>query len=72
MHMVFTARARPSAKASASGRSELNIYLILCRLLGVEPAPNDGDWRDVKQCSARNNSKFGFCIFAAVNNPILS
>lgn len=25
-----------------------NMYLILCRLLGIEPAPNDGDWRDVR------------------------
>ena len=26
-----------------------NIYLILCRLLGIEPAPNDGDWREIKR-----------------------
>ncbi|MEG1611704.1 MAG: ectonucleotide pyrophosphatase/phosphodiesterase [Alistipes sp.] len=25
-----------------------NIYLILCKLLGIEPAPNDGDWHDVQ------------------------
>ena len=22
---------------------------ILCRLLGIEPAPNDGEWKDVKR-----------------------
>ncbi|BFK47120.1 hypothetical protein [Alistipes sp. i18-0019-D1] len=26
-----------------------NINLILCRLLGIEPAPNDGDWREIKR-----------------------
>jgi hypothetical protein len=26
-----------------------NIYLILCRLLGIESAPNDGDWREIKR-----------------------
>ena len=26
-----------------------NIYLILCRLLGIESAPNDGDWQEIKR-----------------------
>ncbi|MFI3280405.1 MAG: ectonucleotide pyrophosphatase/phosphodiesterase [Rikenellaceae bacterium] len=26
-----------------------NIYLILCHLLGIEPAANDGNWEDIKK-----------------------
>ncbi len=49
MHMVFygTGPAFREGFRQQSFRNQ-NIYLILCRLLGVEPAPNDGDWRDVK------------------------
>ena len=50
MHMVFygTVPAFREGFRQQSFQNQ-NIYLILCRLLGVEPAPNDGDWRDVKR-----------------------
>lgn len=50
MHMVFygTGPAFREGFRQQSFQNQ-NIYLILCRLLGVEPAPNDGDWRDVKR-----------------------
>lgn len=49
MHMVFYA-AGPAFREGYRQPSfqNQNIYLILCRLLGIEPAPNDCDWRAVK------------------------
>ena len=50
MHMVFYGSG-PAFRAGFRQQpfQNQNIYLILCRLLGVEPAPNDGDWRDIKR-----------------------
>lgn len=49
MHMVFYGSG-PAFREHYRQRSfqNQNLYLILCRLLGIEPAPNDGDWREVK------------------------
>lgn len=49
MHMVFYASG-PAFRSDHRQPSfqNHNIYLILCRLLGIEPAPNDGDWRQVR------------------------
>lgn len=49
MHMVFYGSG-PAFRAHYRQRSfqNQNIYLILCHLLGIEPAPNDGEWRDVR------------------------
>lgn len=49
MHMVFYGSG-PAFRENYRQRSfqNQNMYLILCRLLGIEPAPNDGDWRAVK------------------------
>lgn len=49
-------RLRPaSARATDSDRFQnQNMYLILCRLLGIEPAPNDGEWRDIKRMFNEN------------------
>lgn len=49
MHMVFYASG-PAFREGYRQRSfqNQNIYLLLCYLLGIEPAPNDGDWRDIR------------------------
>lgn len=49
MHMVFYGSG-PAFRENYRQRSfqNQNMYLILSRLLGIEPAPNDGDWRAVK------------------------
>lgn len=49
MHMVFYASG-PAFREDYRHTSfqNQNIYLILCRLLGIEPAPNDGRWRDIR------------------------
>lgn len=50
MHMVFYGSG-PAFREDFRQPSfqNHNMYLILCRLMGIEPAPNDGDWRDVKR-----------------------
>lgn len=50
MHMVFYASG-PAFRKDFRHKSfqNQNIYLILCRILGIEPAPNDAQWRDVKR-----------------------
>lgn len=49
MHMVFYGSG-PAFRPHYRQRSfqNQNIYLILCHLLGIEPAPNDGQWQDVR------------------------
>lgn len=49
MHMVFYGSG-PAFRADHRQPSfqNQNMYLILCRLLGIEPAPNDGRWREVE------------------------
>lgn len=49
MHMVFYG-AGPDFKVNHTQESfqNLNIYIILCHLLGIEPAANDCDWDAVK------------------------
>lgn len=50
MHMVFYASGSAFRKGYQQGSFQnQNMYLILCRLLGIEPAPNDGEWKDVKR-----------------------
>ena len=50
MHMVFYASGPAFRKGYRQGSFQnQNMYLILCRLLGIEPAPNDGEWKDVKR-----------------------
>ncbi len=48
MHTVFYASG-PMFRKGYEQRSfqNLNIYLVLCHLLGIEPSPNDGCWEDV-------------------------
>lgn len=50
MHMVFYGSG-PAFRAGYNQRSfqNQNMYLIMCRLLGIEPAPNDGEWKAVKR-----------------------
>lgn len=50
MHMVFYGTG-PAFRRGYEQKSfcNHNIYLVLCHLLGVEPSPNDGDWRDVRR-----------------------
>lgn len=49
MHMVFYG-AGPDFRVNHTHETfqNLNIYIILCHLLGIEPAPNDCDWDEVK------------------------
>lgn len=49
MHMVFYG-AGPDFKVNHTQEpfQNLNVYIILCHLLGIEPAPNDADWNAVK------------------------
>ena len=44
MEAIFYA-AGPSFKQGAElpVMPNVNLYLIICRLLGIQPAPNDGD-----------------------------
>ena len=55
MHMVFYGSG-PACRKGYRQRSFQNqkMYLILCRLLGIEPAPNDGEWRDIKRMFNEN------------------
>lgn len=50
MHMVFYASG-PAFREGFRQKSfqNQNIYLILCRILDIEPASNDAQWRDVKK-----------------------
>lgn len=50
MHMVFYGSG-PAFRNDYRQRSfqNQNMYLILCHLLGIEPAPNDGDWNDIRK-----------------------
>ena len=50
MHMVFYGSG-PAFREGFRQQSfqNQNVYLILCRLLGIEPAPNDGEWKAVKR-----------------------
>lgn len=50
MHMVFYGTG-PAFREGFEQKSfqNHNMYQILCHLLGVEPAPNDGEWRDVRR-----------------------
>ncbi|MBP3683324.1 MAG: alkaline phosphatase family protein, partial [Rikenellaceae bacterium] len=50
MSMVFYGTG-PAFRKGYEQRSfqDLNIYLILCHLLGIEPSENDGDWRAVRK-----------------------
>lgn len=50
MHMVFYGSG-PAFRETYHQRSFQNqqIYLILCHLLGIEPAPNDCDWQKIKK-----------------------
>lgn len=50
MHMIFYGSG-PHFRKGYTQKSfqNLNIYLILCHLLDVEPAPNDGDWKAVRK-----------------------
>ena len=49
MHMIFYATG-PDFKRGYKQKSfqNQNIYLIMCHILGIEPAKNDGSWDDVK------------------------
>lgn len=49
MHMVFYGSG-PAFRENYRQRpfQNQNLYLIMSRLLGIEPAENDGDWREVK------------------------
>ncbi len=49
MHMVFYATG-PDFKQGYEQESfhNQNLYLVMCHLLGIEPAQNDGDWEDIK------------------------
>lgn len=50
MHMVFYASGPAFRKGYRQGSFQnQNMYLILCRLLGIEPAPNDGEWKEIKR-----------------------
>lgn len=55
MHMVFYGSG-PAFRKGYRQRSfqNQNMYLILYRLLGIEPAPNDGKWRDIKRMFNEN------------------
>lgn len=55
MHMVFYASG-PAFREGFRQRSFQNqhIYLILCRTLGIEPAPNDAKWRNIKRMFRKN------------------
>ena len=50
MHMVFYGSG-PAFRRDFRQQTfqNQNIYLILCRLLGIEPAPNDGEWKSVRK-----------------------
>ena len=50
MSMIFYGSG-PHFKKGHTQKSfqNLNIYIILCHLLDIEPAPNDCDWRAVKK-----------------------
>ncbi|MFI3328522.1 MAG: ectonucleotide pyrophosphatase/phosphodiesterase [Rikenellaceae bacterium] len=50
MQMIFFG-AGPSFKRGYIQNSfqDHNVYLIICHLLGIKPAENDGRWRDIKQ-----------------------
>ena len=50
MSMVFYATG-PAFRKCYEQRSfqNLNMYIILCHLLGIEPSENDGDWHDVRK-----------------------
>lgn len=50
MHMIFYATG-PAFKKNYRQEEfqNLNVYLILCHLLGIEPAPNDCNWEDIKE-----------------------
>lgn len=50
MHMIFYGSG-PAFREAYEQKSfqNNNIYLILCHLLGIEPAPNDGEWREVRK-----------------------
>lgn len=49
MHMIFYGSG-PAFRKDFEQKSfqNNNIYLILCHLLGIEPAPNDGEWRRIR------------------------
>ena len=50
MHMVFYGSG-PAFREGYTQQSfqNQNMYLVMCYLLGIEPAPNDGQWRKVKR-----------------------
>lgn len=58
MHMVFYGSG-PAFREGYTQRSfqNHNMYLLLCRLLGVEPAPNDGDDRAFGKMLRRSDRK---------------
>lgn len=55
MHMVFYATG-PAFRKNYRQQSfqNQNIYLLLCKLLHVEPAPNDGEWQSIKKMMQKN------------------
>lgn len=58
MHMVFYASGPAFRKGYRQGSFQnQNMYLILCRLLGIEPAPNDGEWKEIKRMFRDNDNK---------------
>ncbi|MBO4558196.1 MAG: alkaline phosphatase family protein [Bacteroidales bacterium] len=59
MHMVFYAFGPHFKKGYKHDRVFCNVndYLILCRLLNVEPAPNDGNIDDIKGLFFDNRQK---------------
>lgn len=50
MHMVFFASG-PAFRKDYVHKSfqNNNLYLIICHLLGIEPAPNDGEWKNIRK-----------------------
>ena len=45
---IITMTALSSINLVLAG-SNVTVERAVCRLLGIEPAPNDGDWREIKR-----------------------
>lgn len=49
MHGILIARGPAFAQDATIGRVQnIHLYSLMCKLLGIAPAPNDGDWRKLK------------------------
>jgi hypothetical protein len=48
MHGIFYAAGPGLARGRTIGPVEqVDVYPLMCRLLGIEPAPNDGVWERI-------------------------